>query len=184
MSFECRTHLPCSQAVVLFPLEIDLVTPRVIFNHGLVFSRKCFSPGDTHPMPEVAHVHPLLLPEAFPDLRANALQDFARVADGRLASACRRNLTEEKQLERKGHCVRMLVVRKYLLARRIVSRGVNVFSNLTARRRAFAIFQQLIRNSHAKLLEVFAVAYREVTEKYRAIFHQLPFDKISVSSQP
>src|SRR5215216_3145228 len=173
MSFECRTHLPCSQAVVLFPLEIDLVTPRVIFNHGLVFSRKCFSPGDTHPMPEVAHVHPLLLPEAFPDLRANALQDFARVADGRLASACRRNLTEEKQL-----------VRKYLLARRIVSRGVNVFSNLTARRRAFAIFQQLIRNSHAKLLEVFAVAYREVTEKYRAIFHQLPFDKISVSSQP
>jgi len=75
----------------------------------------------------------------FPDFRTNTFEDFATVRNRRLSALYRRRHTKEEDFQRPGVLVRILVMKKYALASRVIGEGIDIVADLRARRRALGI---------------------------------------------
>ena len=70
------------------------------------------------------------------------------------------------------------------LIRRVIRRGVDALRNFRARRRAFAIFEQLSRNCFYKFFEVRDGFQFKSTKQYRSVLEQMCLDEFPVVLGP
>src|ERR1700752_2820445 len=75
-----------TQAIIVFPLDRNVVLRTMFFNRGLVGRLQYRLPRQTESVAEVAYVHPTFCDETLSDRRSDARVNLSAVSDGRLAS--------------------------------------------------------------------------------------------------
>src|SRR5688572_16394131 len=98
MSFDRGAHLKCSELVASQPLIFDSGAPKIILRVFTFGEVKGVLPGGAEAAAEITYEHPTLLYKLLPDLRANAMKDFAYVCDGRRAATLGRLHATEPNL--------------------------------------------------------------------------------------
>src|SRR5262249_54437010 len=142
----------------------------ILFHESLLGGLENFLPGQIQTVPVVSNVHYVLLDKFFPDARVDKLEYSTAVCDRCFAALRRRLHAEKEKLHGPVMSVRVLVVKRYVMVRRILRRGVYPVTHFCSLDRALEVIQQLRRNRFHHLLEF---SYRldvEAPEKDRAVF--------------
>src|SRR5688572_16081964 len=144
--FPCRgmprhrlPRLPGSQAFSS-PFGFNARFTAVRFDGRLILGLKHGLPRERKTIAEVPNQHPAFFNEMSPDLRINALEDFAAVRNWRLASLGRWFQAKEEDFQRPGVSIRMLIVEKYALVGRVIGGGIDIISDPRARRRRLSVW--------------------------------------------
>ena len=143
--FPCRgmlrhrlTRLPGSQAFPS-PFGFNARFTAICFDSRLILGLKHGLPRERKTGAEVPDQHPAFFNETPPDLRINALEDFAAVSNWRLTALGRWFQAKEEDLQRPGVSIRMLVVEKYALVGRVVSGGIDIIFDPRAWKKALGM---------------------------------------------
>ena len=168
MSSHGGTHLARSQSIAVAPFDVDLLLP-VPFDFGAVVGLKRFAPRETDAGVVVAHVHDLFLFEPFDDLGPQTFEDLAAVGEWS-APARRCGLRAvEPDLHGPVERVRLFVVQHDRLIRWMIGRRRCRGWDARARRRAFAVFDQLRRNGSGYGFEIAGRSEIEASQQERAV---------------
>src|SRR5437868_4013128 len=177
-------HLPCLQVAILFPDALDTRAAAVVFHLVSGGNAKGCLPWQAEVFTEIANEHPALFVKALSDLRADAIVNSSHVGN-RSLTACRgRDHAEEEDLYRPGDHVIEFVMKRDGLIGRIFGRGIDLLSQLGARRRPFHVVHPRQLDSCQEAIEVVVVLQTEATQEQAAVLEQATGDKITAVCSP
>src|SRR5215217_8567082 len=178
-----RGKLANAQTIGVSPLKIDGSPAAIIFYFRSIVSLKEALPTHVQSIREVTNVHQSFSLESIANPRIQFTVDLPAVDNWRFPATLGRLDTVKPDQHRPAMHVGALVMKKNSFRGWIRRRAVNFSTHFRSRQIA-VVAKQISTDSLSKVLKLNCGIYSEAPKKQSAVFQQIGFNKLFISTRP